>query len=66
MEFLKPKDYVRSWSTWVLATFATAPVLDHLTGIVTYVVPAPYQPLAVSLLGAVGLVVRAIKQTPSK
>lgn len=62
MRFFKFSDYARSWSTWVLGAFAAGPVLDHFTGIISAVVPTQYQPVVVSVLGAVGMVLRAIKQ----
>lgn len=62
MRFFKFSDYARSWSTWVLGAFTAGPILDHFTGIISAVVPAQYQPVVVSVLGAVGMVLRAIKQ----
>lgn len=64
MQFFKAKDYFRSWSTWVLSIITVAPAVNDTTGIFNAVVPAEYQPMAISVLGAIGLVVRAIKQKP--
>lgn len=64
MQFFKLKDYLRSWSVWVLGSVTVSPILNDQFGIFNYIVPAEYQPMAISLLGAVGLVVRAIKQKP--
>lgn len=64
MKFFALKDYLRSWSTWVLSFITVSPVLNDQTGIFNMVVPQEYQPMAVSVLGAIGLIVRAIKQKP--
>lgn len=64
MQFFKLKDYLRSWSVWVLGSITVSPVLNDQFGIFNHIVPTEYQPMAVSLLGALGLVVRAIKQKP--
>lgn len=62
MKFFKFSDYIRSWSTWVLGAFTAGPVLDHFTGIISAIIPPQYQSIATAVLGAVGLVLRAIKQ----
>lgn len=62
MQFFKFKDYAKSWSTWVLGLVTVTPVLNDETGLITSVIPEKYQPLAISILGAIGLIVRAIKQ----
>jgi len=62
MQFFKFKDYVRSWSVWVLGAIATLPMINEQTGIIDAIVPDQHKPLAVSILGAIGLVARAIKQ----
>lgn len=62
MQFLKFKDYVRSWSTWVLAGVAVTPVLDANVQVVADLLPENWKPYFVTALGVVGLVVRVIKQ----
>lgn len=64
MEFFKLKDYLRSWSVWVLGAVTVSPVVNDQFGVFDAVVPQEWKPFAVSLLGAVGLFVRAIKQRP--
>lgn len=66
MKFFKFSDYIRSWSTWVLGLFTVTPVADHFTGIVSAIIPPQYQHIAVAVLGAIGMVVRAIKQGDKK
>ena len=62
MQFFKFKDYVRSWSTWVLAGVAVTPVLDANVQTVADLLPENWKPYFVTALGVVGLVVRVIKQ----
>lgn len=66
LEFFKINDYLRSWSTWVLGAFVGGPILDHFTGIISALVPVQYQPLVISILGTIGLILRAIKQRNTK
>lgn len=66
LEFFKPKDYLKSWSTWVLGLVTVTPVLNDTTGIISSIIPQQYLPMAISILGAIGLIVRAIKQGTSK
>lgn len=63
MKLFNFKDYIRSWSVWVLGAVTVAPVLNDQTGIFTTLIPERYQPIAISILGIVGLIARAIKQT---
>lgn len=62
MEFFKIKDLLKSWSVWGLGLLTSAPVIDHFTGLISAVVPAEYQAIAVSIVSAITLVARAIKQ----
>lgn len=64
MTFFKFKDYIKSWSTWVLSAVTVTPVLEANTGWVSAIIPSNWQPFAISILGAIGLVARAIKQKP--
>ena len=66
MKFLKFKDYVRSWSTWVLAGVAVTPVLDANVQAVADLLPENWKPYFVTALGVVGLVARLIKQPKVK
>lgn len=61
IEFFKPKDYFGSWSTWILGAITVAPVIDN-TGVIEAIVPPQHRDLALSILGIVGLILRAIKQ----
>lgn len=62
MQLFKFKDYIRSWSTWVLAGVAVTPVLDANVQAVADMLPDNWKPWFITGLGVVGLVVRAIKQ----
>lgn len=62
MQFFKLKDYFKSWSVWVLGLVTVTPVLNDQTGLISTLIPEQYQPLALSVLGAIGLILRAIKQ----
>lgn len=64
MKFFKLKDLLKSWSVWGLSAITALPVLAENTDWVSAVVPPKYQPMAISLLGAVTLLARAIKQKP--
>lgn len=60
MKFFKFTDYIKSWSVWVLGALAALPQInDHLQ-----IVAQDSASLYYSALALVGLVVRAIKQTP--
>ena len=61
-KFFNLKDYLRSWSVWVLGLVTVAPVLNDQTGIISALVPADKQDVAISILGAIGLIARAIRQ----
>lgn len=62
MQFFKLKDYLKSWSTWVLGLVTVTPVINDTTGIFNMIIPQDHQSTAVSILGAIGLILRAIKQ----
>lgn len=62
MQFFKLKDLLKSWSVWGLGLLTSALVIDHFTGLISAVVPAEYQAVAVSVVSAVTLIARAIKQ----
>lgn len=64
MKMFKCKDLIRSWSVWGLSALTILLILTENTEWVSVVVPEKYQPMALSLLGAITLVARAIKQKP--
>lgn len=64
MKMFKFKDLIRSWSVWGLSALTILPILTENTEWISVVVPEKYQPMALSLLGAITLVARAIKQKP--
>lgn len=62
MKFFKIKDLLKSWSVWAAGTVAITPMVDMSTGAFSFI-PEKYKPLAVTVLGLVTLLARAIKQT---
>lgn len=62
MKFFKLSDYVRSWSVQALALLTTGAVIDHFTDFVSVIVPEPYKGVVVATIGAITMVLRAIKQ----
>lgn len=64
MQFFKLKDLGRSWSVWGLSVLTALPILAEKTEWVSAIVPEKYQPMALSILGAITLIARAIKQKP--
>lgn len=64
MQFFKFKDLRRSWSMWGLSAITALPLLADNTEWVSAIVPEKYQPMALSILGAITLIARAIKQKP--
>lgn len=62
MQLFKAKDYLRSWSTWVLGAVTVAPVLDTHVETLANMLPENWKPYIVTGLGILGLIVRAIKQ----
>lgn len=64
MKFFNFKDLLKSWSVWGLSLITVTPVLNDQTGIISHLIPDAYQPMAVSVLGAITLIARAIKQKP--
>ena len=64
MQFFKLKDLWRSWSVWGLSAITALPILAENTEWVSVIVPEKYQPMALSILGAITLIARAIKQKP--
>lgn len=64
MQMFKFKDLIRSWSVWGLSALTILPILTENTEWVSVIIPEKYQPMALSLLGAITLVARAIKQKP--
>lgn len=62
MKIFKVKDLAKSWSVWAASAVAITPVVDMNTGLFNFI-PEQYKPLAVTALGLLTLVTRAIKQT---
>lgn len=62
MEFFKFKDAIRSWSNWVLAGITVSPVLNETVQPIANLLPESWKPWFITGLGAVGLIVRQIKQ----
>lgn len=62
MKFFKLKDYLKSWSVQVWGTTTALATIDSSTTWLDNIIPEQYKPVVYSVLGAVGLVVRAIKQ----
>lgn len=61
MQFFKFKDLAKSWSVWAASAVTITPVLDVTTPIFNFI-PEQYKPFAVTVLGLVTLVARAVKQ----
>lgn len=62
MQLFKFKDYIRSWSTWVLGAVTVVPVLDANVQAVADFLPENWKPYFITGLGVIGLVARIIKQ----
>lgn len=62
MELLKFKDYIKSWSTWVLGAVTVVPVLNRNVEVVANLLPESWKSYFITALGVIGLIVRAIKQ----
>lgn len=58
MQFFKLKDYLKSWSVWVLGLLAILPQINEQLQLVAENATATYT----SILALIGLLVRAIKQ----
>lgn len=58
MTFFKLKDYLKSWSVWVLALLTALPQVNDQLQLVSDSATATYT----SVLALIGLVARAIKQ----
>lgn len=61
MKFFNVKDLAKSWSIWSASAVAITPVVDMSTGLFSFI-PEQYKPLAVTALGLLTIVLRAIKQ----
>lgn len=62
MQLFKFKDYIKSWSTWVLGVVTVVPVLDANVEAVANFLPEHWKPYFVAVLGIIGLIARSIKQ----
>lgn len=61
MKFFNIKDLAKSWSIWSASAVAIVPMVDMSTGLFSFI-PEQYKPLAVTALGLLTIVLRAIKQ----
>ena len=64
MKFFKFADLIKSWSVWGLSAITALPILAENTEWVSVIVPKEYQPMTLSILGAITLIARSIKQKP--
>lgn len=62
MKLFKLKDLVKSWSVQVWGANTALATADYYTNWLDALVPEKYKPLMYAVLGAIGLVARAIKQ----
>ena len=62
MQFFNLKDYLKSWSTWILGAVTVVPILDANVETVANFLPESWKPYFVTVLGIIGLVARSIKQ----
>lgn len=61
MKFFNFKEYIRSWSVWLGSLITVSPVIDANTPFFDFI-PDQYKPATMSILGALLLLVRGIKQ----
>lgn len=62
LSFFTFEQYIKSWSTWVLAGVTVTPLLDSHMQAVADLLPENLKPYFITTLGILGLIVRAIKQ----
>lgn len=61
MRFFNFKDLLKSWSVWAASAVTITPLVDMSTGVFNFI-PEQYKPLAVTALGLITLITRAVKQ----
>lgn len=62
MKFFGFFEYIKSWSVWVLGVITALPLVFDQTTVLTELFPNVDQNALISVLGVLGLIVRAIKQ----
>lgn len=62
MKFFKLSNLMKSYSVWFASLVTVTPVLNETTPLFDFI-PEQYKPLAVTVLGLLTLIARAIKQT---
>lgn len=62
MNFLGFKNWASSWTTWVLGAVTVTPVLNSNVEMFTNLIPEQYKGWAITILGVIGLIARAIPQ----
>ena len=62
MKFFNLKDLAKSWSVQVLTATTALATIDFSTTWLDSLIPEQHKPLAYAILGAIGLIARAIKQ----
>lgn len=62
MKFFKFKELVKSWSVQVLTATTALATVDFSTTWLDGLIPEQHKPLVYAILGAIGLIARAIKQ----
>lgn len=62
MKFFNLKELSKSWSVQVWSAATALATIDFSTTWLDGIIPEQHKPLVYAVLGAVGLIVRAIKQ----
>lgn len=62
MKFFKLKDLAKSWSVQVWGATTALATIDFSTTWIDGFIPQEHKPLVYAVLGAIGLIVRAIQQ----
>lgn len=62
MKLFNLKDLAKSWSVQVLTATTALATIDFSTTWLDSLIPEQHKPLVYAILGAIGLIARAIKQ----
>lgn len=62
MKLFNLKDLAKSWSVQVLTVTTALATIDFSTTWLDSLIPEQHKPLVYAILGAIGLIARAIKQ----
>lgn len=62
MKFFNLKELSQSWSVQVWGAVTTLATIDFSTTWIDGLIPQEYKPLVYAVLGAIGLIARAIRQ----